>query len=97
MTSHPTDEAIIAQFPDVIEALEYYHFTEGHEGDAKELALLDFRLILTSHRASILAEVEEAIGEHSDACGDSPLKECNPDCPQKPLSDLLTHLKSKKV
>ena len=26
---------------------------------------------------------KEPIEEHSDACRDSPLKECNPDCPAK--------------
>lgn len=37
-------------------------------------------------------KVNEMMGEHTDACGDSPLKECNPNCPQKYLSTLSNWL-----
>jgi hypothetical protein len=36
--------------------------------------------------------VKEVMGEHTQNCGDSPLRECNWDCPQKPLSDIIAHL-----
>jgi len=54
------------------------------------------RSLLAAKDAELKEKLEGMMGEHTDACADSPLKECNHDCPQKALSDGLALLEDEQ-